>query len=128
MRSIRCMALVMMFLFVTSAVLADNMFAEREEYLREHVSHIVKAELPKYAGVTWSIVSFDHEFFLTYLEVEAETAAVDHPRFMFMISFQEEDAPFVVATYEEQDGSYWLKHFMPGGQGVPSELRRANRG
>ena len=72
---------------------------EREGYLRENIVAMAEEQFPDDTGLEWEVHGFDHQEHLTFVEVEPQPSTVGYPRFRFAVSFADEAAPKVVATY-----------------------------
>ncbi|MBM80151.1 MAG: hypothetical protein CMJ78_06105 [Planctomycetaceae bacterium] len=72
---------------------------EREKHLRENIVSIAEGEFPDETGLEWKIHAFDNQAHRTYVEVEPKPDTVGYPRFQFVLSFNDEKSPVVVATY-----------------------------
>ena len=80
----------------------------REAHIRNNIVAMAESAFPDDTGLEWMIHSFDHQGDLSFVEVEPKPATVGYPRFQFAVSFQDEAAPVVAATYALIDGEYKL--------------------
>ena len=86
----------------------------REAYLRSNIVTLAEGEFPDDTGLEWLVHGFDHQGDLSFVEVEPKPATVGYPRFKLAVSFQDENAPTVIANYALIDGEFKLFGSMPG--------------
>ncbi|GEM_PF-878580 len=87
---------------------------DREQYLRENIDRISKAEFPENWKNAWAILGFRHEGARTYVEVEPAPKDVGYDRFKYLMDFSSSKAPVCVAVYCWDKGRFSLLCTVPG--------------
>ncbi|KJR41350.1 hypothetical protein MCHI_002754 [Candidatus Magnetoovum chiemensis] len=82
--------------------------SEREKYITDNIVKIASDELPYDIELKWSIKGFEHDDYLSYVEVEPSPSEAGYERFKIVVSFKDPSAPKSIAVYCFEKGEYSL--------------------